>query len=103
MFSVHGLTSFVAGGEIPPLTITKMVQRDPATPFNAWTRETMQGGHAPRDIAVVAVDEGQETRRWVYKGAVITAIEFSDFDSAMSELVAERITIKAASVDEIWP
>ena len=103
VFGVHGLTSFAANGELPPLTITKMVQRDPNTPFNVWVRETTKDKPAARDLAIVAVDEGVETRRWVYKNAVITQISFSDFDSAMSELVAERITIKADHVEEIWP
>ncbi|GAB4574580.1 MAG: hypothetical protein Kow0077_21850 [Anaerolineae bacterium] len=103
IFSVRGLTSFMLDGDLPPLVISKMVQRDPNNPFNVWTRETLKGKRAARDVAIVAMDEGEETRRWVYRKAHITAINFSDFDSGRSELVEEQITIKAAKVEEIWP
>jgi len=103
VFAVQGLTSFVLDDELPPLTITKMVQHDPAAPFNAWARASRDGSRPSRDVAVVALDEGMETRRWVYRRAVIQAIEFSDFDSGRSDLVEERITIKADRVDEVWP
>jgi hypothetical protein len=103
VFSVRGLTSFVLEGETPPLVITKMVQQDPQNPFNAWTRETLSRSRPTHDIAVVAMDEGVETRRWVYRNAYITQISFSDFDTASSELIEERLTIKAQSVEEIWP
>lgn len=103
IFSVHGLTSFTLEGEMPPLVISKMVQQDRNNAFNTWTRETMEGGRPTREVAIVAVDEGLETRRWVYHNAYITAISFSDFDTALSELVEERITIRAQRVEEIWP
>jgi hypothetical protein len=103
VFSVHGLTSYVADGELPPLTITKMVQRDPATPFNEWARETLKGKAATRDVAIIALDEGHETRRWVYRKAKITGVSFSDFNSALNELVAEAITVVATRVEEVWP
>ncbi len=103
IFAVQGLTSFVLNGELPPLTITKMVQHDPTTPFNVWTRASRDGSRPPRDVAIIALDEGVETRRWVYRHAIIEMIQFSDFDSSRSDLVEERITIKADRVDEIWP
>ncbi len=103
IFAVKGLTSFVLDGDLPPLVITKMVQQDPSTPFNTWTRATMAGGQPTRNLAVVAVDEGVETRRWIYHHAYITAIRFSDFDTASSELVEEQITIQAERVEEVWP
>lgn len=103
IFSVQGLTSYTESAEVPPLTITKMVQRDPDSPFNAWARETRGGKRPTRELSVIAMDEGTESRRWVYKDAYITEISFSDFDTARSELVAERIEIRAAVVEEVWP
>lgn len=103
IFSVSGLTSFREDDIYPPLVVAKMVQQDPTTAFNVWTRETVAGKTSVRDVAIVAMDEGTETRRWVYKNAYITAIEFSDFDTASSELVEERITLKAERVEEHWP
>ena len=88
-----------------PLTITKMVQRDPELPFNRWTRETLAKPteKVTREIAVVAMDEGVETRRWVYKDAWISEIAFSDFDTGSTELVEERLVIQHSGVEEIWP
>jgi hypothetical protein len=103
IFGVRGLSTFRLEDDIPPLTIAKMVQQNPALPFNVWTTETLRGHRPTRDIAIVAVDEGVETRRWIYKDAYIVAIDFSDFDTASSELIEERVMIKATSVEEIWP
>lgn len=103
IFAVQGLTSFVLEGELPPLTITKMVQHDPALPFNAWARASRDGSRPARDVAIIALDEGVETRRWIYRNAIILAIQYSDFDSGRSDLVEERITIRADRVDEVWP
>ena len=103
IFAVQGLTSFALDGEYPPLVITKMVQQDPARPFNAWTRETQGGGKPTREIAIIAMDEGVETRRWIYRSAYITHIGFSNFDTSLSELVEEQITIRAEAVEEVWP
>ncbi|NDJ75611.1 MAG: hypothetical protein GYB65_05070 [Chloroflexi bacterium] len=88
-----------------PLTITKMVQRDQALPFNQWVRETMDNPTAKitREIAVVAMDEGQETRRWVYKDAWISDIAFSEFDSGSDVLIEEQLTVQHGGVEEIWP
>jgi len=88
-----------------PITIVKMVQQDPNLPFNQWTRETLANPTAKitREIAVVAMDEGVETRRWVYKNAWISDIAFSDFDSSRYELIEERLTIQHSGVEEIWP
>ncbi len=103
IFSVQGVSSFQLEGDIPPLVIRKMVQRDANLPFNVWGRESQGGGKPTRELAVVAMDEGVETRRWVYKGAYIVSVSFSDFDTARSELVEEQVTIKAESVEEVWP
>lgn len=103
VFGVSGLTSFVLDGTLPPLTVTKMVQQNPHNTFNAWIRESMNGSRPTRSLAVVAMDEGVETRRWVYHNAVITGVHFSDFDTASSELVEEQVTIQADQVEEHWP
>lgn len=88
-----------------PLTIVKMVQQDPRLPFNRWTQETLANptSKVTREIAVVAVDEGKETRRWVYKEAWISDIAFSDFDSGSQALVEEQLIIQHNGVEEIWP
>jgi hypothetical protein len=88
-----------------PLVITKMVQQNPALPFNQWTRETLANPttKVTRELAVVAMDEGRETRRWVYKEAWISDIAFSDFNTGSQELIEERLTIQHNGVDEIWP
>jgi len=49
------------------------------------------------------MDEDNETRRWVYKDAWISDIEFSDFDSASDELIAEKLLLQHGGVDELWP
>ncbi|MBN1965256.1 MAG: hypothetical protein JW910_11465 [Anaerolineae bacterium] len=103
IFSVSGLTSYREDEIYPPLIIAKMVQQNPNSIFNKWARETVAGKMSVRDVAIVAVDEGVETRRWVYKNSYITAIDFSTFDTASSELVEERVTIKAERVEEHWP
>jgi phage tail-like protein len=110
IFGVSGLhirhVDLTAGRLVnQPLTISKMVQQDPALPFNQWTRETLDNPTAKvtRDVAVVAMDEGVETRRWVYKNVWITDIAFSDFDSGDDALIEERLTLQHDGVEEIWP
>jgi hypothetical protein len=82
-----------------------MVQRDPALPCNQWTRETLTNSttKVTRDVAVVAMDEGVETRRWVFKEAWISDITFSDFDTSSEELIEECLTIQHGGVEELWP
>ncbi len=110
IFSVRGLCVRhvdMAAGRLThhPITITKMVQQDPELPFNRWTRETLAKPteKITRTIAVVAMDEGVETRRWVYKDAWISEISFSDFDTGSTALVEERLVIQHGGVEEIWP
>lgn len=110
IFGVSGLhirsVDLTAGRLVnKPLTITKMVQQNPDLPFNRWTRDTLANPTTKvmRDIAVVAMDEGTETRRWVYKEAWISDIAFSDFDSGSEMLIEERLTIQHNGVEEIWP
>jgi hypothetical protein len=110
IFAVRGLhircVDLAAGRLVnQPLTIAKMVQQDPNLPFNQWTRETLANptSKVTHDLAIVAIDEGVETRRWVYKNAWISDIAFSDFDSGTDVLIEERLTIQHGGVDEIWP
>jgi hypothetical protein len=110
IFGVSGLhirsVDLTAGRLVnQPLTITKMVQQNPDLPFNRWTRETLANptAKASREIAVVAMDEGVETRRWVYQDAWISDIAFSDFDKGSDALIEERLTIQHGGVEEIWP
>ena len=89
-----------------PFKITKMVQRDPENPFNRWLRETSQSRadivHPTRTIAVVALDDGVETRRWIVKGAWVSEIAYSDFNTSSSELVEQTLTIHYEEIEEQW-
>ncbi|MCZ7540580.1 MAG: phage tail protein [Anaerolineae bacterium] len=109
IFGVSGLHSRkvdLEGGKPvnQPVLITKMVQRDPDLPFNAWIRETLANPAAKiaRQIAIVALDEGVETRRWVLKDAWISAVGYSDFDSGSDQLIEERVTVQHSGVEEVW-
>ncbi|HEX3049835.1 MAG TPA: phage tail protein [Aggregatilineaceae bacterium] len=110
IFAVRGLcircVDLEAGRLVnQPLTISKMVQQDANLPFNRWTRETLTNPttKVTRKIAVVAMDDGIETRRWVYQEAWISEISFSDFDSGTQILIEERLTIHHSGTEEIWP
>jgi hypothetical protein len=89
-----------------PLKIVKMVQRDPELPFNRWVRESVQAKddivRPLRTLEVVALDDGVETRRWKIKGAWISEISYSDFDSGSSELIQETLIIQYEDVEETW-
>ncbi len=114
IFAVTGLSSYhlkmedgkPVGMDFPPIVITKMVQRDPNLPINQWTRETVaaRGTRLPtRDVAIIALDEGAETRRWIYRNCWISSIQFSDFDTALDFLIEEKVHIQHGGVEEIWP
>jgi len=110
VFRIDGLVTFQlndAGEKLmPPFQLVKMVQRDANNPFNKWLRETTStlGSDRPRrELAVVAVDDGIETRRWTVKGAWISEIRYSSFDSGSSEMVEEVVTIHFDSIEESWP
>ncbi len=113
IFRVSGLTTFkleMKPGETKPtkapIKIAKMVQRDAKLPFNQWLRETIEAGddsvRPTRTLAVVAIDNGVETRRWTFEKAYISAIEYSDFDNGSGELVEETLTIHFDSLTETW-
>lgn len=114
VFRVTGLTSFkldmkTSGAPrllYEPFTITKMVQRDPNLPMNRWLRETLAArddiARPTRTVAIVAVDDDVETRRWVAQGAYITEVSYSEFNTASGELIEETLTIHCESIDESW-
>src|SRR5215207_9059774 len=58
-----------------PFKIAKMAQRDPNLPFNKWLYETFTSKddivRPRRELAIIAIDDGVETRRWTVKGAYI--------------------------------
>ena len=114
VFAVSGLSSYSlkmedgkpTGMDFPPIMVTKMVQQDSSLPFNQWTRETVaaRATRLPtRDISIVALDEGVETRRWIYRNCWISNIQFSDFDTGLEFLIEEKVTIQHGGVEEIWP
>ena len=110
MFRVTGLTPFKLdddGNPVKlPFEVAKMVERDGNNAFNKWLRETIanrdSGVRPTRNIAVIAVDDGVETRRWTAKGAWIKEIRYSSFDSASFEMVEEIFTIMYDSIEETW-
>jgi hypothetical protein len=114
IFKVAGLIPFKL--EIKPtqtrlvrdaFKIHKMVQRDPANPFNVWIKETHEAradiARPTRTLAIVALDDGVETRRWTVKGAYISEVAYSEFNTASSELVEEILTVQYEAIDETWP
>lgn len=111
VFRVSGLTTFKLDGETlkpvqEPFQLVKMVQRDGNNVFNRWLRETTavkNGARPTRTVAVVAIDDGVETRRWTAKNAWIIAVSYSDFNSASFEMVEEIVTIQYESLEESWP
>ncbi len=110
IFGVTGLTLFQLdddGNRVrPAVMITKMVQRDADTAFNKWHKETMDSRDSStrpsRDVAIVAIDDGIETRRWTLKGAYITAISYSNYDTASFEMIEETYTINYNDIEESW-
>ncbi|MFQ3567889.1 MAG: phage tail protein [Aggregatilineales bacterium] len=113
IFRVAGLTTFKLDVKAPmtktarePFTITKMVQRDPQLPFNRWLRESLSARddivRPLRTLDIIAIDNGVETRRWRIKGAWISQVSYSEFNTASSELVEETLTIHYEDVEDIW-
>jgi hypothetical protein len=109
VFRVDGLTSYVLADEgpaTPPIVLAKMVQRDASLPFNQWLRETVENQGAAarptRTLEIVAVDDGEETRRWSLHGAYITRIEYNTFDTSSSDLIEETLTIAYKTLKEQW-
>ncbi len=90
-----------------PLQIVKMVRRDPANALNKWLRESTESQtdilRPTRTLTVVAVDDGEEVRRWLVKDAWISGVSYSEFDSGLGELLQETLTIQWESVETVWP
>lgn len=110
IFGVRGLTLFQLDADgvrtKPPFEVTKMVQRDADTAFNKWHKETMKNrdseNRPTRTVAVVAIDDGIETRRWVANNAYITSIRYTDYDTASFEMVEETYTLMYSDIEETW-
>lgn len=105
VFRVSGLVSFRLnlGDSTPSVTLAKMVQRDATLPFNQWLRESVESGNRPtRNVSVIAIDDGEETRRWTLTDAYITSVSYSDFDTASSDFVEEIVTITYSKIIEAW-
>ncbi len=90
-----------------PIQIVKMVRRDPNNVVNRWLRESIAVHtdimRVTRTIAVVAVDDGEEIRRWNVKGAWISGVSYSEFNSGSGELVEETLTLQWESIETVWP
>ena len=82
-----------------------MVQREADLPANRWVRETLANprDRVTRSLEIVALDDGVEVRRWVYRDAWISEVTYSDFDSSSDALIEERLTIQHGGVEEVWP
>jgi len=107
VFRVEGLTTFklddIGERVFEPFLLSKMVQRDGNNPFNRWLTETVSGADRPRrELAIVAIDDGVETRRWTVKGAWIKEVRYSSFDTGSSEMVEEIVTIVYDDLEEHW-
>jgi len=115
VFRVSGLTPFKLNVLNPgaslavhePFQLAKMVRRDANSSFNKWLRETVahrtSSNRPKRTLSIVAIDDGIEIRRWTAKGAYITGVTYSSFDSGSSEMVEEVITIHYEDIEESWP
>lgn len=110
IFRIEGLTTYATDADgvrtKPPFEVVKMVQRDGNNTFNKWLRATIDARDTDetptRDVTVVAVDDGIETRRWTAKGAYISGVRYSAFDSGSFEMVAETFTIQYEDIEEAW-
>jgi phage tail-like protein len=89
-----------------PLKITKMVHRDPLNVVNRWLRETIEAKadivRPKRTLAIIAIDDGVEIRRWTLSGAWISEISYSDFNTGSSALVEETLGIQWDEIEESW-
>jgi hypothetical protein len=115
IFRISGLVSFKLEVKTTntlkrvhePIKVTKMVQRDPMLPFNAWIRDTFAAGddivRPTRTLSIVAVDDGVATRHWTINKAWISEISYSEFNSASAEMVEETISIRHEGIVESWP
>lgn len=114
IFRVTGLTPFKLDVKPSmtkivrdPFKIAKIVQRDPNHPFNRWLQDTARSREdivrPTRRLAIIALDEGTETRRWDIVGAYISEVAYSEFNTGSRELVEEVLTIMYERIEEVWP
>ncbi len=114
IFRVTGLTPFKLDVKPSmtkiirePFKIAKMVQRDPSSAFNRWLQDSTRSREdiirPTRRLAVVALDEGIETRRWEVIGAFIVEVAYSEFNTGARDLVEEVLTIMYERIEEVWP
>ncbi len=100
VFRISGLALF--GDSDSTMLITKMVQRDGNLPLNKWIRETMSNPDAARTVAIIAVDDGVEARRWILEGARLVSVTYSDFSSTSTEMIEECLTVSYERVGVQW-
>ena len=55
-----------------------------------------------RTLEILAIDDGEETRRWTITGAWISEIAYSDFNTASGDLIEETVTIHYDEISERW-
>ena len=114
IFRVTGLTPFKLDVKPSmtkiirePFKIAKMVQRDPSSAFNRWLQDSTRSREdiirPTRRLAVVALDEGIETRRWEVIGAFIVEVAYSEFNTGARDLVEEVLTVMYERIEEVWP
>jgi phage tail-like protein len=115
IFRVTGLVSFKLETKTStqmkilkePFKIVKMVQRDGNNAFNRWLRESVTAKadivRPTRTVAVLAIDDNVETRRWTANGAWISEVAYSEFNTGSAELVEETLTIQYETIEESWP
>ena len=114
IFRVTGLTPFKLDVKPSmtkiirePFKIAKMVQRDPSSAFYRWLQDSTRSREdiirPTRRLAVVALDEGIETRRWEVIGAFIVEVAYSEFNTGARDLVEEVLTIMYERIEEVWP
>lgn len=111
VFSISGLVSFKLNPQQPalvsePFQVAKMLQRDPHNRFNVWLRETISapanGPRPRRTLTILAVDNAVVIRRWIAKGAWISEVRYSDFNTASGELVEETVTVYYDALETEW-
>lgn len=110
IFTVEGFVSYQvdAGGvrQLPPFSISKMVQHDANNAFNAWLIETTTSRHTTerprRDVVLKAVDDGIITRSWTIKSAFILSVAYSSFDVASFAMMQEIYHIGYEDIEEVF-
>ena len=88
--------------EMPWLTMSKRVEDNPLTVFNAWLRETLAKripAERPRKTFVVtAVNDGVPVRRWTFAGVWIASVVQGGILTTSHELALEEVALGYDSV-----